>query len=83
MTSGEMVTAPDSPLLGLKKGETYSWLNDHAVAYTDPPKQGSKYPTYGLTRTFTYGSGNEEVMVNVPKSDKKIATTVLNSALSK
>ena len=79
VTSAEMVSAPDSPLLGVQKGETYDWLNDHTVAYTVPSIGKSKYPTYGLTRTFTDASGNEEVTVNVPSKDRKMATLILNS----
>lgn len=79
VTSGEMVNAPDSPLLGVQKGETYDWLNDHTVAYTIPSNSKSKYTTYGLTRTFTDASGNQEVTVNVPPADRKMATVILNS----
>ncbi|QQE80019.1 hypothetical protein GI364_05980 [Alicyclobacillus sp. SO9] len=83
VVSAELVTAPDSPLLGAQKGESYTWLNDHAVTYTLPPSKKSKYPTYGLTRTFTGASGDEEVTVTVPARDKQTATDILNSVLSR
>jgi len=81
--SGPSGTAntPDSPLLSVQTGETYTWLNDQTVAYTLPPNKNSAYPTYGLTRTFTSYGGDEEATITAPPSDKQTATLILNSIL--
>lgn len=80
--SDQLVQSFDSPLLGVQKVETYVWLNDHAVAYTLPSSKTGPYPTYGLTMTFPVQSGDEEVKVNVPASDKQLATAILDGILS-
>lgn len=80
--SPQMVnTLYDSPLMGLAPHETYAWLDDRTVAYTVPASKQSVYPTYGLTRTFTNQSGDEEVTLQIPSSAKHLATLILDSSL--
>lgn len=70
--------APDSPLLNVQPGESAVWIGDHAVAYTVRPGPERPYSTYGLT-IIPPSQGNIEVMVNVPRAQKALATTILNT----
>lgn len=82
VVSQQTVNTPfDSPLMGVSPHEEYVWLDDQTVAYTVLPSKQSIYPTYGLTRTFTNQSGDEEVTLQLPARDKHLATLILDSSL--
>jgi hypothetical protein len=82
VTSPQNIASVDSPLLSVQPGETYIWLTDHVVAYTLPASKTDPYKTYGLTLTYPVQSGNEEVTVSVPPSQKQLATEILDGVLS-
>jgi hypothetical protein len=83
VTSLQMYDSFSSPLMGVAKGETYTWLDDHTVAFTLPPGEQNRYPTYGVTRTFVQRSGNQEAKVSIPANDRQTATIILNSMMSR
>ncbi|MDB4894979.1 MAG: hypothetical protein JWN15_1241 [Firmicutes bacterium] len=72
-----------SPLVDVAQGETYTWLDDHTVAFTLPPDGQNPYPTYGVNRTFVERPGNQVAKVSMPANDRQTATIILNSMLSR
>jgi hypothetical protein len=83
VTSLQMYDSFSSPLMSVARGETYTWLDDQTVAFTLPPDDQSRYPTYGVTRTFVQRSGNQEAKVSISDNDRQIATMILDSMLSR